>query len=86
MPTFTAVIGSSIRIKGDVASREPLTIRGHVDGTVQVDGSSLTVDEGGRVDSAVSADTIVIGGKVHGTVSALARVILRGTEIGRAHV
>ena len=81
MQTPTAVIGPSIRIKGTVASGEPLTIRGHVDGTVQVDGYALTVDEGGRVESAVTADTIVIGGNIHGAVTARACVVLRGTAI-----
>lgn len=79
MHTVTAVIGPSIRIKGNVASSEPLTIRGHVDGTVQVEGDVLTVEEGGRVEAAVSADTIVVCGKIHGAVTARARVVLRGT-------
>jgi cytoskeletal protein CcmA (bactofilin family) len=43
----TPHIGPTITIKGQVTSEEPLTIAGHVDGSVEVLGNTLTIVEGG---------------------------------------
>lgn len=74
-----AVIGPSIRIKGEVTAREPLTIAGHVDGTIDVDGHALTVDASGRIHANVKAHTIVISGTVSGRLDAGARIVVRET-------
>jgi cytoskeletal protein CcmA (bactofilin family) len=74
-----ATIGPSIHIKGDVTSREPLTISGQVEGTISVDGHALTVDGGGRLTATVMADTIVVSGWVSGSLSANARIVVRDT-------
>jgi cytoskeletal protein CcmA (bactofilin family) len=74
-----ARIGPSIRIKGEVISREPLTISGVVDGTIDADGHPLTVDDGGKVTATITAHTIVIAGKVNGSLSADARIVVRET-------
>ena len=75
----TARIGPSIHITGSVTASEPLTIAGHVDGTIAVDGHALTVDVGGRVQASVTAHTIVIGGSVNGRLNAGARIVVRET-------
>jgi cytoskeletal protein CcmA (bactofilin family) len=74
-----AKIGPSIRIKGEVISREPLTISGHVEGTIDADGHPVTVDDGGKVNATITAHTIVVAGKVHGSLCADARIIVRET-------
>src|SRR3954469_2835490 len=76
-----ARIGPSIRIKGEVISREPLTISGHVDATIDADGHPLTVDDGGKVTATITAHTIVVAGKVHGSLCADARIIVRETAM-----
>jgi len=77
--TSTAQIGPSIHIKGEVSAQEPLTIAGHVDGTVQVNGHSLTVSPEGRVNATINADTIVVGGRVHGKLQAGSRIVVHQT-------
>jgi cytoskeletal protein CcmA (bactofilin family) len=74
-----AHIGPSIHIKGDVTAQEPLTISGHLDGTIQVNGHALTVTPDGRLNATVTAETIVIGGRVNGRVQAGARIVVRET-------
>jgi cytoskeletal protein CcmA (bactofilin family) len=74
-----ARIGPSIRIKGEVISREPLTISGHVDGTIDADGHPVTVDDGGKVIATITAHTIVVAGQVYGSINADARIIVRET-------
>ena len=75
----TAGIGPSIHIKGDVTASEPLTIAGHVDGTIAVDGHALTIAAGGHVKATITAHTIVIGGHVDGRLNAGARIIVGAT-------
>lgn len=74
-----AHIGPSIRIKGEVTAREPLTIAGHVDGSVTVEGHSLTIVPGAQVTATVAADTIVVAGTVKGRLNAGSRIMVRET-------
>jgi cytoskeletal protein CcmA (bactofilin family) len=74
-----ARIGSSIQIKGEVTSREPLTISGLVDGTVMVDGHELTVEDGAKVTASLMADTIIVAGRVNGRLDASVRIVVRTT-------
>lgn len=77
--SMSAGIGPSIRIKGDIVAREPFLIAGHVDGTIDVDGHMLTVAEGATVAATVTADTIVIQGRVKGELSAATKIVVRET-------
>lgn len=76
-----AQIGPSIRITGEVTASEPLTVAGHVDGSIQVDGHPLTITAGGHASASLVADTVVVGGTVRGRVSAGARIIVRETAV-----
>jgi cytoskeletal protein CcmA (bactofilin family) len=74
-----AHIGPSIRIKGEVSAREPLTIAGHIDGSIAIEGHAVTIVAGGDVTANVTAETIVVAGAVHGRLSAAARIVVRET-------
>jgi cytoskeletal protein CcmA (bactofilin family) len=75
----SARIGSSIHIKGQIVAREPLTIAGHVDGTIEVTDHALTVSPGGQINADIVAHTIVVGGRVNGNLLAGARIVVRET-------
>lgn len=72
-------IGQSIRIKGDVTAREPFLVAGYVEGTVTVDGHTLTVVEGATVNATVTADTVVIQGRVKGKMTAAGKIVVQPT-------
>ncbi len=74
-----AGIGQSIRIKGEIVAREPFLISGHVDGTIDVDGHTLTIAEGAVVAATVTADTVVVQGKVKGELSATNKIVVSAT-------
>jgi cytoskeletal protein CcmA (bactofilin family) len=76
-----ALIGASIRIKGEITAREPLTIAGHVDGSVTVEGHALTIVAGGQATANVTADVIVVAGTVNGRLNAGTRIIVRETAV-----
>lgn len=74
-----AMIGQSIRIKGEVTAREPLTIAGHVDGTIDADGHAVTIEATGRIQASITAHSIIIGGTVTGRIAAGGRIVVRET-------
>ena len=45
----TAQIGPSIHIRGQITAREPLTIAGRVDGTIEALRGEIFADMGGSV-------------------------------------
>lgn len=73
----SAQIGSSIRIIGEVTAREPLTIAGSVEGSVDVEGHPLTILGTAKVNATVQAETIVVSGHVNGLISASGRIQVR---------
>ncbi|HKW00669.1 MAG TPA: polymer-forming cytoskeletal protein [Vicinamibacterales bacterium] len=76
-----SLIGPTISIKGEVLSQEPLTIAGHVDGSVDAAGHVLTIAEGGRATANLLADTIVVGGAVEGSLCANDKIVVSETAV-----
>ena len=74
-----ANIGPSIHIKGEISAQEPLTIAGHVTGTIDVSGHPLIVTDSAQVAADIIAHTIVIGGSVNGHLTADGRIVLHKT-------
>jgi|SRR5207247_4771873 len=74
-----AHIGPSIHIKGEVRAQEPLTIAGHVSGTIDVSGHPLTVTEAAHIDAEVKAHTIIVAGNVNGRLNAEQRIVVQQT-------
>lgn len=72
-------IGPSIHITGQLTAQEPLTIDGHITGTIDASGHPLTFTEAARIDADVLAHTIVIGGSVKGKLSAEHRILVKQT-------
>ena len=77
----TAHIGPTISIKGEVTSQEPLIIAGHVDGSVEVAGHTLTIAKGGKATAVLLAATIVVSGTVEGSLCASDKIIVTETAV-----
>ena len=75
-----AHIGPSIRIRGEVFAQEPLTIAGHVTGTIDLTGHQLVVTESAHIDADIVAQAVVIAGNVNGKVLA-DRIVVNKTAI-----
>jgi cytoskeletal protein CcmA (bactofilin family) len=76
----SAHIGTSVYIKGTLIAKEPLTIGGRVDGTVQVEGHPLTILAGAQITAAtINAHEVIVGGNVNGQIEATGRIIVRET-------
>jgi cytoskeletal protein CcmA (bactofilin family) len=74
-----AHIGPSIHIKGEVRAQEPLTIAGHVNGTIDVSGHQLTVTEAAQIDAEVKAHTIIVAGNLKGRLNGEHRIVVQQT-------
>jgi cytoskeletal protein CcmA (bactofilin family) len=71
------VLGKSVMVKGQIISREDLTIDGEVEGTVELQEHRLTVGPNGKVTAAVKAREIVVVGTIHGNVEASDKIDIR---------
>src|SRR5579863_3706959 len=73
----TAVLGKSVIVKGQIFSREDLTIDGEVEGTVELQEHRLTVGPNGKVMASIKAREIVVLGTIHGNVEASDKIDIR---------
>lgn len=72
-----AMIGKSVVVKGQILSREDLTVDGEVEGTVELQEHRLTVGPNGKLQANVKAREIVVFGTIHGNVDAGDRIDIR---------
>ena len=73
----SAVIGKSVVVKGQILSREDLTIEGEVEGTVDVQEHRLTVGQNGKVNAGVKARELVVLGNIQGNVDITDKIDIR---------
>jgi cytoskeletal protein CcmA (bactofilin family) len=73
--------GQSIVIKGDISGSEDLVIAGQVHGSITLNGRVLTLAEGSHVVGEIEAGTVVVSGKVQGTVEAKERLEVKSTAV-----
>lgn len=72
-----AVIGKSVHIRGEVKGSEDLVVDGHVEGTITLIESRLTIGPNAHVAANVSAKEVILIGQLNGSVTATGRVELR---------
>jgi len=71
----STVIGSQIKLTGDISGDEDVEIQGRVEGTINLK-KNLVIATGGSVDAKIHAKNVTISGKVKGDVTADERVEL----------
>jgi cytoskeletal protein CcmA (bactofilin family) len=71
------VLGKSVIVKGQIFSREDLTIDGEVEGTVELQEHRLTVGPNGKVLASIKAREIVVLGTIHGNVETTDKIDIR---------
>lgn len=74
------VIGAGAVIEGTVRASGPIQVDGHIDGTLHVEGQ-VSVGPNGAITGDVTADEVVVGGRVEGRLTA--RALLHVTAGGR---
>ena len=64
------LIGKSIVIKGELSCGEDLYIDGEVEGVIDPKGNRLTIGPNGRVKANVTGCSVVVQGKLDGSIQA----------------
>ena len=72
-----ATIGRSLVIKGEITGSEALFIDGRVEGSINFPGNRVTVGRNGIVAANITANEVVIMGKVQGNLQCSDRVDIR---------
>jgi cytoskeletal protein CcmA (bactofilin family) len=72
-----ASLGKSVTVKGQIFSREDLTIDGEVEGTVECHEHRLTIGPNARVQATLKAREIVIQGSIQGNVEAVDKIDIK---------
>src|SRR5580692_1388205 len=70
----SAVIGKSVQIRGEVRGSEDLMVDGHVEGTITLIESRLTIGPNAHVAANVSAKDVILLGQLSGNVTATGKV------------
>ncbi|HCO60738.1 MAG TPA: polymer-forming cytoskeletal protein, partial [Porticoccaceae bacterium] len=74
-----ALIGSSIKITGDVVGDENLVIDGSVEGTINLSSNELVIGQSGHINANMSANIIRVDGEVKGDINGQEKVIVSKT-------
>ncbi|MFQ5596420.1 MAG: polymer-forming cytoskeletal protein [Nitrospiria bacterium] len=78
-------MGKDVEIKGEVSFKGAGRIDGKVEGKVNVNGS-LILGDGAEVSSEISGETIIVGGRVKGTITAHKKVQLLKTSVVSSNI
>jgi cytoskeletal protein CcmA (bactofilin family) len=76
-----ANIGKSVVIKGELSGSEDLYIDGQVEGSIELQGNSLTIGPNGQVRANVNAKSVIVQGKMDGNIRSSQRTELRKTAV-----
>lgn len=72
-------LGHSVIIKGDITAAEDFTISGRVEGCVDASGQTVTLAAGSCIVGDVEAGTIIVAGRVEGSLLATERLKVETT-------
>lgn len=75
--TTAANVGKSVRIIGQIFTKEDLYVDGDVEGTIESLENKVTIGPNGRVQASIKAREVIIIGQVHGNVETSDKVDIR---------
>jgi cytoskeletal protein CcmA (bactofilin family) len=76
-PRNSATIGKSVRVVGQIFTKEDLYVDGDVEGTIESHENKVTVGPNGRVQASIKAREVIVLGQVQGDVETSDKVDLR---------
>ena len=86
-PVANATVGKNVIIKGQIVSREDLTIEGEFEGTIEIGEHRLAIAQEGKVRADVNAREVEVIGSMQGKVEAVDKVYVRkgASVVGDIH-
>jgi cytoskeletal protein CcmA (bactofilin family) len=71
-----AMIGSKVKVNGDIVSSEDLLVEGEVTGSITLTENELVIGTSGKVQANINAKTVRIEGEVNGDIESSERVVI----------
>ena len=81
-----AVVGPSIKIKGELTGEEDLMIQGRVEGRIELKKNNVTVGKKGSVQADIYGKIISVEGEVEGDLFGEEKIIVRKSGIVRGNM
>ena len=81
-----ALIGSSIKIEGNLSGGEDLFVEGRVEGKIDLNQHSVTIGNDGRIKADIHGRRIVIMGEVEGDLYGSEQITLRQSSKVRGNL
>jgi cytoskeletal protein CcmA (bactofilin family) len=81
-----ALIGSSIKIEGNLSGGEDLFVEGQIDGKIELDQHNVTIGTNGRIKADIHGRSIIIMGEVKGNLYGSEQIILRKSSKVRGNL
>ena len=75
--TLSSRLSSDVQIDGTIKFDGTMIIEGNVNGEISTDNGELVVGQSGIVNAAITTKSVVIDGKVDGTIIASDKVVLK---------
>ena len=72
-----ATIGKSVKVVGQIFTKEDLYVDGDVEGTIESQDNKVTIGPNGRVQASIKAREVIILGQVQGNVETSDKVDIR---------
>jgi cytoskeletal protein CcmA (bactofilin family) len=76
-PRNSAMIGKSVKVVGQIFTKEDLYVDGDVEGTIESQENKVTIGPNGRVQASIRAREVIILGQVQGNVETTDKVDIR---------
>jgi cytoskeletal protein CcmA (bactofilin family) len=81
-----ALIGSSIKIEGNLSGGEDLLVEGQIDGKIELDQHNVTIGTNGRIKADIHGQIIIVMGEVKGNLYGSEQIILRKSSKVRGNL
>ena len=81
-----AHLGRSVFIRGELSGSEDIYVDGQVEGTIQLNGNSLTVGPNGRIRANIVAKSVTVSGSIDGNIDAGERTDMRKSAVVKGDV
>ena len=73
--------GRTIVIKGDISGSEDLVIAGRVEGSITLEGRTLTLAPESHVVGTITAAAVIVSGTLEGSIQAAETLEIRNTAV-----
>lgn len=81
-----AAIGPSVKVRGELSGAEDLQINGHIEGSVRLTGARLIIGAQAHVKGTVTAEEIVVLGRLQGDIYTAGRAGLRASAVVEGNI